>query len=121
MFDLSHITAAQVVVVALALTAVDFVGAVLPALIASLTHTGTGLDPAVIAQFLDTHVLKRVFPIFGLLLISATLPAPASDAVFVIAIAGLAAYLAETVASVASNLPAGAQPATPPAPPVAGA
>ena len=100
-FDLSHITITQLVILTLVLTLIDFVGGVLPALIKG------AFDPALGATFLDTHILKRVFPIVGLVLIAQTL-GPTTDAgklVWGMALVGVTTYLVETVASLSGNLP----------------
>lgn len=100
-FDLSGITIAQVIIVTLVLTFLDFIGGVLPAVISRT------FSAALVAAFLETHVLKRVFPIVGLLLISTSLGATTSagQAVWALAILGVATYLAETVKSLSASLP----------------
>ena len=99
--DLSQITLLQLLIITAAVAVVDTLSGIVGAVSA---HTFS-ID--VVAQFLQTHVLQLIFPIVGLAFLSQTLGsgtgAPGA-AVWALAIGGLAAYIAETVASISSNL-----------------
>jgi uncharacterized membrane protein YdjX (TVP38/TMEM64 family) len=98
--DLSGLTVEQVLLVALVLAIVDTISGITGAL---ATHT---FDVSKLADWVTTHVLQRVLPIVALVAIAAALPpGPGADAVRATAVAALASYLAETVNSVASNVP----------------
>jgi uncharacterized membrane protein YdjX (TVP38/TMEM64 family) len=98
--DLSSLTVEEVLLVALALAVVDTISGIAGAL---ATHT---LDVSRLAEWVTTHVLQRVLPIVALVAIAAALPqGPGADAVRATAVAALASYLAETVSSIASNVP----------------
>jgi hypothetical protein len=100
--DLSALTLVQVLTLAVVLAAFDLAAAVVSALV-----SGT-FDASRLPDFLVTHVLSRIFPIGALALLGSGGPAiglPLIPPLFALAIAGLAAYLVETVASISASLP----------------
>ena len=117
--DLSALTLLQLLGVLLVTAAIDTLSGVFGALSA-----GT-FSWSVVASFLQSHVLARVFPILGLGFLAQTLGTDqAGAAIWGVALLGLAAYVAETVASISSNLgtrsPAPVVEAPPAVPPKAG-
>lgn len=100
--DLNALTLVQVLTLAVVLAAFDLVAAVVSSLV---THT---FDPAKLPNFLVDHVLARIFPIGALAVIGAGGPyigLPLIPPMFALALAGLAAYLVATVASISASLP----------------
>lgn len=106
--DLTHLTIAQLVIVLVVVAAVDTASGILGSISAG------SFSVAYVATFLESHVLKRIAPIIGLAIISFSLGDPAGAAVFATALAGLVAYVTETIASVAGNLPGSRTAAVPP-------
>jgi hypothetical protein len=98
--DLTALTISQLAVLLSLVTIIDVAGGLLDA-----ARAGT-LSAQYIAVFLDSHVLKRVFPIIGLALISKTLgEGPDGATLWTLALGGLVAYVLETIRSLALNLP----------------
>jgi hypothetical protein len=95
--DLSNITLYQLLLVTLAVAALD----TLSGIFGAIQHGTFTLD--LVAEYLKSHVLERVFPIIGLALLSQTIPG-AGASIWAIALVGLGTYIAETVASVSSNI-----------------
>lgn len=112
--DLTHLSLLQLLIVLLITAAVDTLTGIVGAV---MSHTFT-VD--LVATYLETHVLKRVFPILGVGFLAQSLGGPegAGAVIWAGALLSLGAYVAETVASVQTNL-ATAIPPAPPAPPVA--
>jgi hypothetical protein len=97
--DLTALTIAQLLGVLLVTAAIDTLSGIFGSI-----QAGT-FDVNVVANFLETHVLKRVFPILGLGAISQALGTSGPGAaVWALALLGLGAYVAETVASISSNI-----------------
>ena len=96
-FDLTTLSAVQVLIVALVLAVVDTGYAIVSAFANRTFSLGK------VADFLTTHVLQRIFPIFALVAISASVTGPASTGLFALALAGLTAYLLETVGSISQT------------------
>jgi hypothetical protein len=100
--DLGVLTFTQLLGLTALVTVIDVVGAI------ALAVTQGKFDLAYVAAWLQSHTVKRVFPIFGLAVLgigigtdgSITPPIPL---LFGLAQAGLLAYLLETVASLRSN------------------
>jgi hypothetical protein len=118
-FDLTHLTLLQLLGVLLVTAAIDTLSGIFGALDAKPSTFSWG----VVANFLQTHVLARVFPILGLGFLAQTLGVDQSGAaIWGAALLGLAAYIAETVSSVSSNVgvpsvPVVAKPTTATTPP----
>ena len=110
--DLTGITWGQMLLVTLTVAAVDTLSGIFSAIGNKTFSWG------VVAEYLTTHVLRRVFPIVGLSFLSQTLPGTTGQAVWGICLVSLAAYVAETVASVSSNLGTPSQAPVVEAPPV---
>lgn len=94
--DLNNITLLQLFGLLAITAAVDVGTAIALALIRGQFSGG------VIAVWLQSHVLLRVFPIFALAVIGHGIPAfdiPAIGPAFALALAGLTAYIVETIAS----------------------
>ena len=99
--DLSNLTQLQLLAVLLVTAAIDTLSGIFGAI---GNHT---FSLSVVADFLESHVLKRVFPILGLGFLGQTLGSGQSGAaIWASALLGLAAYVAETIVSVQSNLTA---------------
>jgi small basic protein len=98
--DLTALTVFQLACVLVVVAAIDTLSGIVGAIQAK-TFT-----VSVLADYLESHVLKRVFPILGLAFIGQTLGGPngAGAAIWATALLSLAAYIAETVASVSGNL-----------------
>lgn len=104
--DLEHLTLAQIVIGLFSITVLDFISGVAGAF---ANHTFS-VDS--IAQFVATHILGRVIPLSFAAAVGIGLPVlnlPPSPAIFAVFLAGGAAYVAETLASIVKNL--GSQPA----------
>jgi hypothetical protein len=105
--DLSSISTAlnslsweQFAVLALAVSVVDWVGAVLAAVAPPVNYFS--FTEAV--RVLETHVLKRVFPLAGLAFIAQAIPAgDPRTLVWGLATGALGLYVAETVRSLQSS------------------
>lgn len=97
--DLSQLTLLQLLGVLLVTAAIDTLSGIFGAI------SNKTFSWSVVAEFLTTHVLRRVFPILGLGFLAQSLGTEqAGAAIWGLALVGLAAYVAETVASVSSNL-----------------
>lgn len=97
---LSDLTLIGVVTFTLLITAVDVVGAYL------LAVSQGKFDLSYVANWLTSHSLKRVFPIYAFAALGTGIePAgiPPIPVLFVAATAGVAVYLGETVKSIAVN------------------
>lgn len=94
--DLSNLTIQQVVGLTILTTAIDVLGGILLAIV----HGTFSLS--YVAVWLQSHVVPRVFPILALAAIGNGVPAfgvPAIPFAYALALAGLAAYVLETIAS----------------------
>jgi hypothetical protein len=94
--DLSALTLVQVFGLLAVVTVIDVVGAMVLALI----HRT--FDLAYVAVWIESHTLKRAFPIFSLAVLGngiAQLGIPPIGPAYAMALAALAAYVLETVAS----------------------
>lgn len=99
-FDLSHLTIIQVMTLTAIITLIDVVGAMI------LAATKGEFSLAYVGQWLTSHTVKRVFPIFALAWLGHGVPQidiPAIPALFGMGVAGLAGYLGETIKSVITN------------------
>lgn len=99
--DLSALTLQQVFGLLAVIAAFD----VLTAIAASVAQGKFSLGA--VAVWLQSHVLKRAFPIFALAVIGHGIPplgVPPIEPAFILAIAGLSAYVLETVASIRASL-----------------
>lgn len=99
--DLNNLTLTQIVLGLLALTVADFVSG---AGMAIVNHT---FSVHVVADFISLHILGRVIPLSFLAAIGVGIPQiglAGIPAVFAIFLAGGAAYVAETLASIATNV-----------------
>jgi hypothetical protein len=94
--DLSNLTLVQVFATLAVIAAFD----VLTAIVLSIVQNKFSLGA--VAVWLQSHVIKRAFPIFALAVIGHGIGdvVVAIPPAFVLAIAGLGAYLLETVASI---------------------
>lgn len=75
------------------------------AIVASITQGKFSLGA--VAVWLQSHTLKRAFPIFALAVIGHGIPAldvPPIGPAYLVALAGLGAYILETVASIRDSL-----------------
>ena len=110
--DLSNITLAQGAFFLVIVTALDVAAAML------LAAARGEFSLAYVAVWLQSHTLKRVFPIFALATLGHGVPQldiPAIPAFWGMAVAGLVAYILETVKSIqdsfgGDNTPADADP-----------
>ena len=116
--DLSNLTLTQAALVLVIVTALD-VGA---AYVLSITQGK--FDLGAVAIWVQSHTIKRVFPIFALAVLGHGIPQLGLDPVgpfWGMALVALAAYALETIASIRASFgdaspPADTQPApTPPA------
>lgn len=97
---LSDLTLLGVVTLTLLITAIDVVGAYL------LAAAQGKFDLGYVANWLTSHSLKRVFPIYALALLGTGVEAagiPAIPPLFVAATVGVGGYLGETVKSIFVN------------------
>lgn len=110
-FDISAITPIQLLILTASIALVDFVFAVVDALRPS---TGTTFSWSIVANVLETHILKRVLPIYALAFLSFGVPGEGHVYIFGLAIGGVGIYLGETVVSVSASIHSGpaAKPAT---------
>lgn len=95
--DLTNLTLVQVFGLGALIALIDVLGAYLLA----ATHGDFSLS--VVAVWLQSHVLKRIFPIFSLAVIGHGIPAldiPPIGPAYIAAIAGLVAYTGETIKSI---------------------
>lgn len=97
--DLFALTWQQFAIVTLAVTLVRFLIAVVAAV-----RPPNSFDWLSVATVLDTQVLKRVVPIAAIAFLAQTFPSgEAQTAIWGLATAGLALYVAETVKQAAVN------------------
>ena len=95
--DLTNLTLTQVIGLTVLVTAVDVIAGIALAVV----HGKFSL--AYVALWLQSHVVPRVTPILLLAALGHGVPAfdiPAIPPAFALAVAGLAAYVLETIASV---------------------
>jgi hypothetical protein len=105
--DLANLTLTQV----FGLLAVTAAFDVLTAIVASIVQGVFSLGA--VAIWLQSHVLKRAFPIFALAVLGHGIPVldvPPIGPAYVVALAGLGAYVMETVASIRGSLDSAARP-----------
>jgi len=93
--DLNNLTLIQVFSTLALVAAIDVVAAIALSIVQGKFSLGA------VAIWLQSHVLRRAFPIFALAVIGAGFGdfVPAIPPAFALALAGLAAYILETVAS----------------------
>ena len=94
--DLTALTLYQVFGLLALLALLDVAGSIALAVVKGTFSLGA------VAIWLQSHVLRRAFPIFGLAVIGHGVPTfdiPAIAPAFALALAGLAAYALETIAS----------------------
>ena len=99
--DLSTLSLLQIVILLFALTALDWVAGVGGA----IAHKTFSVNQ--VADFLASHVLSRVIPLIFAAAVGQGVPQiglAAVPAVWALFLAGGAAYLAETVASISASL-----------------
>ena len=99
--DLTSLTLAQVFALLAVVAAFDVLGTMIAAIVQGV------FTLEAVARWLQTHVLARAFPIFALAVFGHGIPVlevPAIPAAYGLALAGLAAYVLETVASIRSSL-----------------
>lgn len=108
--DLSSLTFAQFAIALFVVMIVDFLFGVVTA----LAHGTFSIDK--LLNVVETHLLPRVFPIGATGLIAWAVPqaANAHDVIWLSALGLLAAYMLETLASVAGNVSAGNPASNPP-------
>lgn len=97
---LSDLTPLGVLSLTVIVTVVDVVVAYV------LAATQGKFDLGYVAAWLMSHSVKRVLPIYAMLALGVGIPAvdiPAIPALFGLAVAGVIAYLGETVKSIAVN------------------
>ncbi len=109
--DLENLTLVQVIGLTCLVTVIDVLGGI------ALAAVHGTFSLAYVAVWLQSHVLPRVFPILALAVIGHGIPAdgsivPAIPFAFGLALAGLAAYVLETVASLRDSFTAKAAPPT---------
>ena len=95
--DLNSLTIVQVFTLAALVAAIDTLGSI------ALSITQNKFSLGAVAIWLQSHVLKRVFPILALAVIGNGVPplgVPSIPPAFALALAGLAAYVLETIASI---------------------
>ncbi len=95
--NFDNFTIVQVFTVSAVIAAIDVLGTIA----LSIVHSDFNLGS--IAVWLQSHTLKRVFPILALAVIGNGVPqlgVPAIGPAFVMAIAGLVAYAGETIKSI---------------------
>lgn len=97
--DLTRLTVTEVATLAAVLAVIDTLAAIVLAI-----GKGT-FSLAYVGVWLTSHVAMRIFPIYALAILGAGLAGitPAIPALFILAVAGLAAYLGETVKSILIN------------------
>ena len=97
---LSDLTLTGIVVLTVLITFVDVVGAYL------LAASQGKFDLGYVAQWLTSHSVKRIFPIYALALLGVGIPEaglPEIPALFIASTVGVATYLGETVKSIIVN------------------
>lgn len=105
--DLSALTLEQVFGLLVVITAFDVVGSILAAIVQGK------FNAAFVALWVQSHVLKRQFPIFALAVIGHGIPqlgVPAIEPAYLAALAGLAAYVVETIKSLMDSVRGGDPP-----------
>ena len=102
--DLNNFTLVQVFSTLAIIAAFDVLAAIVLSVVQGKFSLGA------VAIWLQSHVLRRAFPIFALAVFGHGLSAggtefvPAIPAAFALALAGLAAYILETVASIRDSI-----------------
>ena len=107
--DLSAITLQQLIGLTVLITILDVLGGV------ALSAVHGTFSLAYVAVWLQSHVIPRVFPIIALAIIGHGVPAldvPPIPFAFGLAIAGLTAYVLETIASLRDSFRDTAPPPT---------
>jgi hypothetical protein len=107
--DLTGLTLWQVFGFLTLVALIDIAGSIALALVKGTFNLGS------IAVWIQSHVLRRVFPIFGLAVIGHGIPQlniPAIDIAFGMALAALAAYALETIASLRDSFGGNTEPPT---------
>lgn len=116
--DLNALTLVQAAVVLTIVTLLD----VAAAYVLAITHGNFSL--AVVALWIQSHTLKRVFPIFALAVIGHGIPQLGIEPIgpfWLMGLAGLAAYALETIKSIMVSFsdttpPQDTEPSSPPPP-----
>ena len=105
--DLNSLTIVQVVSLAILIAVVDTLGAI------ALSITQNKFSLGAVAVWLQSHVVKRLFPILALAAIGHGFGdiLPAIPPAFALALAGLAAYVLETIASLKDSFADASRPA----------
>ena len=106
--DLTNLTLQQVFALLGLIAAFDVATAIVAAIIQNKFSLGA------VAIWLQSHTLKRAFPIFALAVIGHGIPVldvPPIGPAYLIALAGLGAYILETVASIRASLDDATRPA----------
>lgn len=106
--DLSNLTLVQVFALLGLVAAFDVLTAIVAAIVQGKFSLGA------VAVWLQSHVLKRAFPIFALATLGHGIPAldvPPIGPAYIVALAGLGAYILETVASIRASLDDASRPA----------
>lgn len=106
--DLTALTITQVFTLTAVVAVLDVLSAMALAVVQGKFSLGA------VAVWLQSHVLKRVFPILALAVIGHGIPAadvPAIGPAFALALAGLTAYVLETVASIRDSFADASRPA----------
>jgi len=98
--DFSTLTLPEIFGLLFLIALVDVAGSI------ALAIVGRTFDLGAVAIWLQSHVLKRAFPIFALAVLGNGIPTlniPAIAPAFAMALAGLAAYALETIASLRTS------------------
>lgn len=106
--DLTALTLLQVFGLLAVIVAFDVLGSIAAAIVQGKFSLGA------VAIWVQSHVLRRAFPIFALAVIGHGIPSldiPAIGPASALAVAGLAAYILETVASLRDSFADATQPA----------
>lgn len=99
--DLTNLTLQQTFGLLALVALIDVATAIVASIIQGKFSLGS------VAIWLQSHTLKRAFPIFALAVLGkgvTPLGIPAIDAAYVTALAGLGAYILETVASIRDSV-----------------
>lgn len=109
--DLSALTLTQAFATLAVVAAFDVLGSIALSVIQGKFSLGA------VATWIQSHVLKRVFPIFAMAVLghgiaaNGTVFVPAIEPAWLVAIAALAAYVLETVASIRDSIDDASRPA----------
>lgn len=98
--DLANLTLVQVFALLAVIAAFDVLTAIAAAVSQGVFSLGA------VAVWLQSHVLRRAFPIFALAVIGHGIPVldvPATGPAYLVALAGLGAYVLETIASIRAS------------------